>query len=312
MEIMNDNVNYTFVDALAYLKHEGIQELTRNGMVKASPEPVTIINANPAQRVLFHEMRNANPFFHLMESLWMLAGRRDLGWIEMFNKRMESFSDDRMFLHGAYGWRWRTHFGFDQIEKVATMLRADQTTRRAAIAMWDPIHDLAVESKDIPCNTHIYFRVLDDALTMTVCNRSNDLVWGALGSNVVHFSMLQELLAHEIGVNLGPMYQFTNNLHIYQHHWTMLQDIIQDDNQYTQMSPYPVISTPLSDWLTDVRGFVGGSPATPKNPWFELVARPMMNAYLDKAGWEKHLELVAAEDWKLAGFNYLKRLRHGR
>ena len=32
-------------------------------------------------------------------------------------------------------------------------------------------------------------------LCMTVCNRSNDMLWGAYGANVVHMSMLQEFVA---------------------------------------------------------------------------------------------------------------------
>ncbi len=48
----------------------------------------------PRERVLFSRERDANPFFHLMESLWILAGREDLGFLEHFNSNMRQFSDD--------------------------------------------------------------------------------------------------------------------------------------------------------------------------------------------------------------------------
>lgn len=105
-------------------------------------------------------------------------------------------------------------------------------------------------SRDVACNTHIYFSIeparcslcqgrpylqrtcircdgsgregggRDSAgrLNMTVCNRSNDLVWGMLGANVVHMSILQEYMAARIGVEVGTYTQFTNNLHTYLDH----------------------------------------------------------------------------------------------
>jgi hypothetical protein len=82
--------------------------------------------------------------------------------------------------------------------------------------MWDPHHDMENDSKDLPCNTQLYFRVVDNKLTMTILNRSNDLVWGMLGANIVHMSILQEYIAGCTDFDIGPMYQFTNNLHVYE------------------------------------------------------------------------------------------------
>ena len=40
-----------------------------------------------------------------------------------------------------------------------------------------------LKSKDVPCNTHAYFAInAEGSLDLTVCNRSNDLVWGCLGA----------------------------------------------------------------------------------------------------------------------------------
>jgi hypothetical protein len=83
--------------------------------------------------------------------------------------------------------------------------------------MWDQeVDGVGRNSKDLPCNTHAYFaRDVGGRLDMTVCNRSNDLVWGALGANAVHFSFLLEYMAAKIGCPVGKYYQFTNNLHGY-------------------------------------------------------------------------------------------------
>jgi hypothetical protein len=45
---------------------------------------------------------------------------------------------------------------------------------------------------------------------MTVTNRSNDLCWGMLGANYVHFTILQEYLAARLGVvgrQIPPLHQ---------------------------------------------------------------------------------------------------------
>lgn len=200
--------------------HDASDEDTRGGLVRSMPAPVITVNHNPMWRVLRNPVRDANPFFHLFESLWMLAGRNDLGWLAQFNKRMASFSDDGGVTQpGAYGHRWRNHFGYDQIESAIMELSANPASRRVVITMWDALHDPAVAmtgGADVPCNTHIYLRVQDGrTLDMSVACRSNDAVWGAHGANLVHFSVLLEYMAARLGLAVGTMTQFSFNYHYY-------------------------------------------------------------------------------------------------
>jgi len=194
-------------------------EPTRNGPALAFQAPVILTHASPYRRVLFDPLRDANPFFHYMEAIWMLAGEEQTKFLEQFVPSILDYSDDGKTLNGAYGWRWRNHFENDQVEEVIEMLKRDRYTRRAVIGMWDPSMDLSAQSKDLPCNTHIYFRTVMNHLEMTVCNRSNDLVWGMLGANVVHMSIFQEYIASAVGMPVGSYHQFTNNLHVYEG-WT--------------------------------------------------------------------------------------------
>ena len=184
------NVNHAVAQTIPYLLKEGVPEDSRNGKVIVAPGPVMTVYENPCERVLFSPLRDANPFFHLMESLWMLVGRMDLAWPEFFNKRFASFSDDGKVVHGAYGYRWRSWWGFDQIRAIVDELKADPKSRRCVLSMWAPIGDLVsfkidekqlggLKSKDVPCNTHAYFDLRGGRLNMTVCNRSNDAIWGA-------------------------------------------------------------------------------------------------------------------------------------
>lgn len=248
------NVHEALPEGIHHLHHYGVRTESRVGDVLVSPGPVMTVYRNPTERVLFWPERDANPFFHLMEALWMLAGRQDVAWLERFNSHMWAFSDDGIKFHGAYGFRWRNHFmedyGVDQLEYVVRLLSNNPKTRRAVIQMWDAPEDLCVDEKtaslDIPCNTHIYLRVRDvgpdrRVLDMTVCCRSNDIIWGAYGANAVHFSVLQEYLAAKLGLYVGILYQLSNNYHAYVdifEKMDSLKDEIRDPHRTVDHNPY--------------------------------------------------------------------------
>ena len=251
--VQGHNVNTVWIDGLWRLKLSGLVEESRVGRVKVLPEPLTSVYEKPWERVLFHPIRDANPFFHLIEALWMLAGSEDLAFLEVYNTRMAEFSDDKVILNGAYGFRWRQLFERDQLLDIVAMLRADRTTRRAVLEMWDPMMDLDSKSKDIPCNTHAYFRVRDGLLDMTVCCRSNDAVWGAYGANAVHFSILHEFIARACYLGQGRMYQVSNNFHIYEQHWPLLEVPVVLKNYYHNS---PEIVWPLFEDHTEAEFFL--------------------------------------------------------
>lgn len=197
----------------------GVERPSRAGPVLEYPGPVATVYHNPWERVLFEPKRDANPFFHLMEFIWMMAGRNDVGWLIQFNSRMKEFSDEGV-LKGAYGHRWTKHFGLDQIGRVIERLKKDPHDRRSYVGMYDPTVD-TLDHRDIPCNVGIHFYVRPDptpdstSLTMTVFNRSNDIVWGAYGANVVHMSLLQQLVAESIHETMGDYVQVSSSYHAY-------------------------------------------------------------------------------------------------
>lgn len=235
------NVNEAYSDGRELLEREGNRSTSRGGDVLVVPYPVVTVYERPAERVLFDPVRDANPFFHLFESLWMLAGRDDAEFLDKFVRDFGArFAEAEGHIHGAYGRRWRDWFPLeraagaddgpcDQLDVVVRLLRADPDSRQAVLQMWDAQADLGVPGLlDRPCNTQVYLQVrredgtgaADSAhevrvLDLTVTCRSNDIVWGAYGANAVHFSVLQEYLAGRIGVGVGALYQFSNNWHGY-------------------------------------------------------------------------------------------------
>jgi len=210
------NVHEALPLGLRLLKEHGIRRESRNGPVLQAPWPVCTVYERPWERVLFWPERDANPFFHLYESLWMLAGRNDVVPLLRYAKQMAAYSDDGSLLWGAYGFRWRRHFDIDQLELIAEALKRNPEDRRQVLQMWDVEADLGRQGKDLPCNLEATFQInTEGKLELTVFNRSNDIIWGAYGANAVHFSFLLEYMANWIGVPMGVYRQVSVNYHAY-------------------------------------------------------------------------------------------------
>lgn len=208
------NVNHALPRALAMLRDDGKRIAPRGQPTLEMSEPVATCYTCPEEMVLFDQQRDANPFFHFFEALWILAGRRDVEFLAHFNKRMADYSDDGSTFHAPYGYRLREGFGFDQIETAIEKLAQSPDTRQVVLSIWDPAQDY-LPSKDIPCNDMLMFKVRDGELRMLVANRSNDAVWGAYGANVVQFSTLQVYMARRLGVPVGTYTQVSDSFHVY-------------------------------------------------------------------------------------------------
>lgn len=320
------NVNVALTDGLWKMHLMGEREDSRNGPVIVMPGPVLTEYLKPQERVLFSPDRDANPFFHFMEALWMLGGHNEVGKLTAYNAGMARYSDDGEHLHGAYGFRWREWFSFDQLEALIAHLHADPKSRRAVLAMWSPSGDLVasegvggVGSKDLPCNTHCYVDLRGGKLNLTVLCRSNDMLWGAYGANQVHFGFLQEYLAMHLGARLGVLRQFSNNFHLYPAVFTTER---LDRMRHDLHDPYGVHVTPLpllqrgedpQAWDRDLRHF-----------WLEEHSSKFYTVFFADAAWtlrmawRKHkagdqrnaialAESCAAADWGRACVEWLER-----
>ena len=296
---------------------------SRNGPTLEAIGPVVTVYQRPWERVLLYPSRDANPFFHLVEAIWMMAGSNDLKQLTYFNSGMSKFSDDGETLNGAYGYRWFQHFDrlgaidrpeYDQVEKVIEVLQKDPESRRAVLQMWDARSDLDSSSKDIPCNTNIYFKIRNQKLQMTVCNRSNDMIWGAYGANAVHMSVLQEYVAKALNVEMGEYYQFSDSFHVYlTPQWSELMNSNLDPIDYPQQQ-VPVV-TDASTFIEECKHFIAHRPTFDwghlnrpyqyTNPIFTEVLYPMVMAYACHKDREYALahncvQEIKAADWQKA------------
>lgn len=322
-----ENINWGYDKLMDAIGDTGVHYKSRNGDVLAFNTPITLVTQEPWNRVLFDPVRDANPFFHLFEGLWMLAGRQDLKFVEQYIPGMSEYSDDGVILNGAYGARWRSYFEKDQLEIVIQKLIADPNDRRVVISMWDAYKDLESNSKDIPCNIVILPRIITspayihDELEITIINRSNDIIWGMTGANAVHMSMLQEYLAARLGVQMGNMYQVSTNAHVYLGVFDKYQERCFNDHYFTEDrripgdKAWPLVDHP-NEFDMDVINWCNHPSESSKddyfNTFFNYVATPMYQAW---AAWKakdfatalKRANTVYADDWRRAAVAWINR-----
>jgi len=251
MEIVTRNVNSLFSDMLWRFKTSGVEAESRNGKVIRIDEPVLTTIKKPKERVLFFGERDSNPIFHTMESIWLLAGRRDVAFLNQFNSSIGNYSDDGEVFNAAYGFRTRNHFGFDQLKSVISILSKDKESRQCVIQLWDP-EDLNKQTLDKCCNMQLVFSIKKEKLDLLIMNRSNDAIWGYAGANPVHFSILQELIAAAVEKPMGVYRQFSNNYHLYTE-LPLAQNLMANlhtGNQLYQGTPMPLVNDDRGEtWL---------------------------------------------------------------
>lgn len=209
---------------------------SRNGATKER-RARRITLRRPLDRYLSGAARDANPFAQVAETLWVLGGRNDIAFLEPYLSHAPEFSDDGATWRAGYGPRLRAFGGtVDQIDAVLRILHADPQSRRAVIGLWDPTADY-VDSRDIPCSNWLQFLARDGTLDAHVVMRSNDVMWGWSGINVFEWSVLQEVLAVDLGMRVGNLTFFAGSFHLYERHWQKARRIVAEASSARVIEP---------------------------------------------------------------------------
>lgn len=323
------NVHNAFPVALDWIKAYALPRESRAGKVLQFPFPVTTVYENPLERVIFYPERDANPFFHLYESLWMLGGRNDIAPMMKFNKRWIDFSDNGITQHAAYGHRWRKSFGTntkyntDQLEVIADLLNKNPEDRRCVLQMWDTERDLAFSGKDVPCNLVATFqRDKIGTLHLVVFCRSNDIIWGCYGANAVHFSILLEYMSILIGCPVGTYTQISVNWHAYQNVFDKMKDLLPYASPYEQLKAVHIfmpkdanlLNVSINEALRLVdTDFETENLTLGMSVWGDTVYRMLLawHIFKSKEAPEKYTTPIAildgSIDWIVAGREWMER-----
>ena len=189
---------------------EGEQIYPRKGPAKEVTGVVLEIS-NPLARVSRTETRGRR-LVVWVSFCWYLSKTNKLDFIEYYVREYRNYADgDEIF--GGYGPRLFSWKNVNQFDRVVHLLKEKRDSRQAVIQLFDAL-DLVGDYKDVPCTCTLQFMVRQGQLHLLAHMRSNDAFLG-LPHDIFCFTMLQEIMAKTLGVQLGMYKHMVGSLHIY-------------------------------------------------------------------------------------------------
>jgi thymidylate synthase len=232
--------------------------------------------ANPRKRFIYSDARNMNMGFGLAEFLWIITGQNDVEMISFYNSHMANFSDDGKTLSGAYGMRINNWYGLNQIDLARKKLAQDKDSRQAIVNIFDARQDYK-PTKDVPCTLTLQFLIRNNRLNMIVNMRSNDC-WLGFPYDMHQFSMIQEVMAAWLDVEMGEYIHNAGSYHMYERDFESASNILKseilvDHDNYYKMNlkdVYYMIN--LKKLERELRkGFSGTFTKLPKDSYWSPV-----------------------------------------
>lgn len=219
------------------------QILARGAAIKPSKGPAREISGTllklSAPRVRLSRSESRSLLFSCLgELLWILAGSNRLDFIRHYISGYDEFSDDKKTIYGAYGPRLFGESPNNQVPRVIRLLKDKRDSRQAVLQLFDR-SDTLEPHLDIPCTCTLQFLVRGGRLHMLTSMRSND-AWLGLPHDVFTFTMLQELVARSLGIELGEYKHAVGSLHLYdEHHDKAVRFLNEGWQLHRPMPPMP-------------------------------------------------------------------------
>ncbi len=153
----------------------------------------------------------------IAEMLWFLRSDKDLTWLQKHTKIWDAFTDDDGQASCSYGYRWKNHFGRDQVQGVIDILTKEPGSRQAVIITWDPSKDGldSTRQKNVPCIPMVQFTIFNNQLNICLTWRSQDVYLGQ-PFDIIGFALLQQFVAQKLGIEIGYIHWTINHAHLYE------------------------------------------------------------------------------------------------
>lgn len=205
--------------------------------------------ADPRARLSRTETRG-KPFSCLGELCWYLAKSKHVDFISYYLSKYQDFADGEEVFCG-YGPRLFDWGGINQVMNVTSRLRTNPVSRKAVIQLFDR-GDIVDEHNDVACTCTLQLMIRRNSLHMLTTMRSNDVFKG-LPHDVFCFTMLQEIVARSLSVELGTYKHAVGSLHLYGTDVDAARQFLQEGWQSTETpmprmpagDPWPAIGTLL-------------------------------------------------------------------
>ena len=203
---------------------------------------VTYRLTDPRERIVRAPSRRTNIVFNFAEALWYLSGSNSLDFVRFYAPSMSKYSADGRTLRGtAYGPRIFNFggAGVNQWDSVIRTLRADPDSKRAFIQIFAPEELLTADNIDVACTVGLQYVIREGRLHALSFMRANDAYRGAV-SDVFSFTFLQEVLAHQLGLQLGTYTHVVGSYHLYQSDDAFADRVLAEE-PLADFDPFPVM-----------------------------------------------------------------------
>ncbi len=164
----------------------------------------------------------------IAEQIWFISGtRKPEIFLRNYTRIWDDFTNPGDVVTVAYGYRWRRHFGRDQLGSLVSLLEKDSSSRHGVVVTWDPSSDGlgGVSKSNIPCPYTFTVNIIGGRLNMLNVVRSNDMILG-FPHDVAGFALLQSILAQRLKVRPGIYTHTIANAHIYDTHYKAAKELI--------------------------------------------------------------------------------------
>lgn len=233
--------------AFADQYHSLLWDILRNGHEDLNARTGHRVRCLPGGRTLVVDLsddrlplcghRKLYPHMAAAEVAWFLMGTQEVGPLrDLGCKFWDKFVEvDGRTVKAGYGYRWRKHFGRDQIAHAVEALRRDRSDRQVLVSAWDPSTDGlgnrgTAESpvRNVPCPACFTLSIVDGRLHSTLLIRSSDVVVG-LPYDVMGHAMLMATIAASVDdyLTLGRAQVVLAHPHIYDVHYDRAEDMYE-------------------------------------------------------------------------------------
>jgi thymidylate synthase len=189
-----------------------------------------------------YDLSREFPIITLRPTAWK-SGLKEIFWIyqdqsndvEMLEEKYgvgywKYWANQDGNLGKAYGYQMKqVHWYEDvkgymsQIDRLIYDLKHNPYSRRHIVNLYNhhDLHDMTLA----PCAFMSMWDVVGDTLNMTLVQRSSDYVLAG-NINVTQYALLQHMIAQSVGLKVGKLNHYINNLHIYDRHIEQAKELL--------------------------------------------------------------------------------------
>lgn len=209
MRLYDDTMGGLWLQLINQLYHYGKVVHPRPGGSAGSTQEIVAVTlhlTDAHNNIFVNDIRKLSYRFMIAEWLWIMFGHDDVATISQYNSHIADFSDDGKTFNGSYGVPVKQQWPY-----ILGVLKRDIDSRQAILQIYRQPTGM---TKDVPCTLSLQFLVRDKKLHTIATMRSSD-VWLGLPYDSHCFTQMGNILAGQLGVELGHFTIHLGSSHMY-------------------------------------------------------------------------------------------------